>query len=70
MKQGEPELIEVIMGLFTRIERLESNIEYLLNKDEKAKEVQIVSQAQLDELTSQVEQNLTRKLRERMAGKP
>jgi hypothetical protein len=58
------ELSAVIVGLVKRVNVLESELWNL--HSEIGKERQYVSSEQIDELTHRVEQNLTRKLQQRM----
>jgi hypothetical protein len=58
------ELSAVIVGLVKRVNVLEGQVWELLG--EIGKERQYVSSEQIDELTHKVEQNLTRKLKQRM----
>jgi hypothetical protein len=58
------ELSAIIVDLAKRVAQLESELWNL--HSEIGKERQYVSSEQIDELTHQVEQNLTRKLKQRM----
>jgi hypothetical protein len=62
----ELELSEVIVKLAERIIRLESQVYELMTTEQPKGGQQLLTPKQLDELTSKVEQNLTRKLYLRM----
>ena len=63
----EPELTTVIISLIGRINSLEAQIAHM-QQQQLTQEITVLELGQLDELTRRVEQNITRKLRQRMGS--
>ena len=63
----EPELTAVLAGMLKRISELEAQVAYM-RQEQRTQEITVLEPGQLDELTRRVEQNMVRKLRQRMGS--